>query len=361
MKKLLVVLLALTVFGMFAFAQDEAAAPVYPAVKIGGNFIFYGNFDASATVAAGQNQARLKFDTQVDKNNDLYIELRGNDITKWGADGFGNLYNFKLTTDLTGALAMELPVTVKLTTGYFDTYFTNWGYADTTGWAFYYDWPNGLNNAGQSAAGAFQFDVGAGALNFHYYNDLQFNNLLVGADGTFGDLGFWASYGAFGLDADKANLSKGTVSLEASYAINAGDLKAKVYPFVRYSLATKGALNAGASAGVDYTMFHAAVSADLSNKTGTTADAFGLDHFTVEGAVSPMANFKAGVNAFLNMNKATAANALTGIDLYGSYTFGKAKLLAGYVVGGTDKSTIPLNGDTYGAKNGLYASVGLSF
>lgn len=365
MKKLLIVLLALAVIGVFAFAQDEA--PAGPATTIGGSFWWGGNW-VSGGGFAKPIQTRFGINSKIDKFNTVDIKFRGEGGT-WGSytTPAVKLHIAQLTTDITGALGMELPVTVKLTSGYFDTYFTNWGHADDSGWAFYYSgtgsgWSNGLVNAGQNASGAYQFDIGAGPLNIHYYNDLKFNDLMLGADGAFGPVSFWASYGAFGLNADSANISKGSLSLEGKYALEAGDIKVALYPYFRYALGAKGNLAAagdwtgGIGAGVDYTMFHVALGAAADNfsKAATT----GLSHVVAKLAANPVAGAEVGGIAYMAM---ASSNPLTGIDLYGSYKFGAAQLRAGYVVGGTDKTGLPMDGDNYNVVSGLYATIKVSF
>jgi hypothetical protein len=362
MKKLLVVLLALTLFGVFAFAQDDAAT--FPATTVGGSFIWFSNYDGNA-VTSGPNQARIAFTTKLDANNTVYMSFRAEGgVANWNGYTLPSvkLRNAKLTTDVTGALGIALPVTVKLTTGYFDTYFTNWGYADDAGYAFYYEWPNGLVNGGLNTSGAFQLDLGAGPVNFHYFNDMAFDSLLVGADSAVGPVSFWAAYGATGMDADKENVGKGSLSLEAKYALDAGDLKLAAYPYFRYALGAAGFLPAegdfvaGLGVGVDYTMLHVGLGADLDNFS--KLDTTGLSHVVVQASVAPIAAAKVGVNAYLKMYE---DNALQGIDIYGQYKFGVATVQAGYIVGGTDKNAIPLYGDNPSAANGLYALIAVSF
>jgi len=363
MKKAWIVLISLALLAL--------SIPVFadgPVTKVGVDSIWSATYDLTNNAYAGAaTHARLKFDTQVDKNNDLYIELRGDGNSKnWGSTDF-LLYNWKLTTDVTGALGMSMPVTIKLTTGYFDTYFTNWTGIASNGWDYYKTgnsgWPAKLVNVGMQASGAYQLDIGAGPVNIHYYNDLVFNNLMLGADGSFAGLGFFVSYGAYNIRTSNAGLGKGDVSIETKYTLpKMGDLNAAVALLFRYGLGDS-LFFSSLGASVDYTMFHVGLGASYSstgpNTYGKTGSA--LDHAFFEASVAPTANAKVGVNADMDFGQSTSP--LTGVDIYGNYKFGAAKVQLGYVVAGADKVSLPLDGDNFGspANGGPYLDVDISW
>lgn len=344
---------------LISLALLAVAIPTFadgPTTTIKGDFVWTANWD---TASVGQaTQARLSFDTFIDKNNEVFIQLRGDgDTANWGTDGFKNLYNFKVTSDLTKTMGMDLPVDVKLTAGFFDTYFTGWTGSESNAWDFYMTgnqgWSAKLVNFGMVSQGAVQFDVGAGPVNFHLYTDLLFKTLGIGVDGSFSGLAFWASYGDYNL----ASAGKGDVSIEAKYSLpKMGDLSASANLVFRYGLGDSLFFSAlGAAA--DYSIFHAALGASFSStglasygKTGS-----GLDHAFVEAAIAPVANTKLQVVADLDMNQATSP--LTGIDINGAYNFGATKLQLGYVVGGADKAPVHLDGDNFTFVNGPYVIV----
>ena len=61
-----------------------------------------------------------------------------------------------LTTDVTGALGLDLPITIKTTIGKFEPGFTDWSYVSESGWENYYDWPNKLADVGPFDTGGLQ-------------------------------------------------------------------------------------------------------------------------------------------------------------------------------------------------------------
>lgn len=370
MKRALVVLITLALLAV--------SATVFAETTIKGDFMWFGNYDfdtSPATVNAGDVKGRVKLDTMVDKFNEIYVELRAEGLFVAANDFY--LKNFKLVSDLTGALGLQLPFTAKLTLGYWDTYFTGWWYADSTGWDFYYggpnpslgglvisgaNWSNGLIWSAETKPGAMQFDIGVGPVTLHYYNDLAFTTILAGADATIGPLGVWLSYGAFQQAGKKSPFDFNELSLELKYAFpEMSGFKLALYPFFRYYLNTpvppagdnfSTPFTWGLSAAGDYTMFHLGL--------GVQGDAQAIiDHFFGELSVAPVAGAKIGVNGYFDTH--LTKSILTGIDIYGSYKFGAANLIVGYLIGGTDKLVVPLYNDNPAYKNGLYFGADCSF
>jgi hypothetical protein len=336
--------------------------------------MWFGNYDfdtSPATVNAGDVRGRVKLDTMVDKFNEIYVELRSEGVFSDTNDFY--LKNFKLVTDLTGALGLNLPFTAKLTFGLFDTYFTGWWYADSTGWDFYYggpnpstgglatsgaNWSNGLVWANQLNVGALQFDVGVGPVTLHYYNDLAFNTLLAGADATIGPLGLWLAWGVY----DTKDFSDSDLSLEAKFGLpEMAGFKLNVYPFFRFFFGTpvppagdhlSTPFTAGLSAAVDFTMFHLGL--------GVQGDAQAIiDHFFGELSIAPVTGAKLWVNGYFDTH--LTSSILTGIDIGASYKFGAANLMVAYLIGGTDRLLVPLYNDNPQYRNGLYLGADCSF
>lgn len=363
------------------------SAPLFadaPVVK--GTFMYFGNWDFSATPIdssrSGPANTRVKVDTMVDKNNEVYIELRGEgNFAFWNVAPFGTdfkLYNFKATSDLTKSLGMDMPVDVKLTVGYWDTYFTNWWYADTTGWDFYYGGANptnltGLTNAGanfsnklvwaQPAKGGYQFDVGMGdgAFTLHYFNAFDLNTVLLGADASFMGFGVYVSYGMYNIVANGA--AKGDLSVEAKYDVpEMMGVKLSVYPFFRYSLDSTTAATA-ANKLTNQMTYGASLAANVGMirlAAGIQGDdAYVLDHWFWEASIAPVDGSKIWVNGYFD--QALPTNTMAGIDFGASYKFGAANVLIGYLYGGPSITTVPLYGDNPAFHSGLYAGIDLPF
>jgi hypothetical protein len=374
MKRALVVLITLALLAV--------SATVFAETTIKGTFMWFGNYDffqptktTDITALSGDVQGRVKLDTMVDKFNEIYVELRAEGLFDPANDFY--LKNFKLVSDLTGALGLNLPFTAKLTFGYFDTYFTGWWYAESTGWDFYYggpnpstagilaagktaaNWSNGMVWAGETKPGAMQFDIGVGPVNIHYYNDLAFHTLLAGADATFGPLGVWLAWGVYNTSA----FNDSDLSLELKYAFpEMSGFKLNLYPFFRYYLGTpvpkagdtqSTPFTWGLSAAADYSMFHLGL--------GAQGDAQAIiDHFFGELSVAPVTGAKIWVNGYFDTH-VTLKSILSGIDIGASYKFGAANLMVGYLIGGTDRLKVPLYNDNPQFVNGLYLGADCSF
>jgi hypothetical protein len=350
MKKTWVLLLVLTLVALSVPVFADA-----PVVK--GNFVWFGDFDFSTDpigIASVPTKARLKIDTMVDKNNEVYIELRGEgNVATWGASEF-KVKNFKFSSDLLKTLGLEVPVSVKLTGGYWDTYFTNWWYNDSTGWVFYYggagngaNWANKLVNYGENVNGAFQLDIGAleGKVNVHYYSDTLFTKAALGVDAAFSGFGVYLAYGM-----PTADFATGTVSVEAKYDVpEFAGFKINVAPFFRYAL-SDDTYTWGASVGAGYKMF--SLAAALNGDSVST-----IDHWSVEAAVKPTDAAKIGVVVL------GQPSGLAGVDVNASYAIGPLTMMAGYLFA-VDATTgyFPVFGDLQGfANDGLYVGASISF
>jgi hypothetical protein len=364
MRKTLILLVALAVIGTAAFAD----APTFS-----GEYTWKGNWNADASTA-GAVRERVNFDLKVDKFNELNVQFRFENLptslqtaiytTKATATTneyyatpisayLGNtLQNFKLITDSGGALG--LPVGVKLTTGYFDTYFTNWTYYSQSGYEFYYTgavgWNNKLVYLGQQVAGAAQLDIAAGPVNVHYVQGLDFKNTLIGADASFAGIGVYLAYGAYAVGNN--GFGKGDLSVELSYGLpEMAGFKASVAPYFRYGLADSS-YTYGLSLGADYSIVHFAAGLQGDNVKA-------LNNIVADLYVKPIDGLKAGASVY--MSQALTTPGLEGVDINASYAFGAAKVVLGYVVAGTDKSAISIFGDELSVADGLYLVVNLGF
>lgn len=335
MKKLAVLFIVL---GLLA-----AALPVMAEVEVKGEFWTFANYDFEdpATAASSLVKAEVNLNYKVDEFNTVKLELdsEGGDWPDAVA-----VDDFRVVSDVGGAF--KLPLKITTTFGYFDTYFTDWSYVSMSGWEFYYDWPNLLATDGPDVDFAWQLDVGVGPVNLHWWNDYLFERMMFGVNGGFGPVTAWATFQATFAEG----LGEGTLGVEAKYAGKFGDLALAVPAFFRYNLGSS-AFTWGAGVGVDYSMFHVAAGIE-----GDDVDA--LDNMVFDVSVAPMEGLKAAVSAYFDMH---AANSFTGLAIEVRKSLGALNAILGYVVGGKDKTAIPLYDDNAAFANGLYCGVAISY
>jgi hypothetical protein len=361
MKKLWILLVALTIL---------AAVPMFASdVTLSGELMGYAYTDFGAGSGAGFPKLELNLAAAVDDFNTLKLELDseggdfagGLDLADLDNDGLDNsdppeaieagtdifkgnvaVDDVRLITDWGAALM--LPIGIKTTVGYFDTYFTGWYYYDNTGWTWYYDWPNKVVQQGPDSSGAVQIDIAAGPVNVHWYNDGAGQDFMVGADAAFGGLSAWLAYGATFQDF------AGTLSIEAAYAIM--DM-ANVGAFFRLGLGDDPiTYTYGVNVGAGFGMFHVAAGFE-----GDDVDVW--DNAIAEITVAPTDAAKIAVTMF--SDTAAGADWLQGIDISGRYSVGAAQFFLGYAIAlGADTITAYPNGDQFAA-DGLYAGAYIAY
>jgi len=388
MKKL-TILLALVLLATTAFALDVTTV---------GRFLWFGNWfsmdqkivDSSGDISYG----RIGWDLKVDDFNTINVRLRAEGID-WGSTDDFYLKNFKLVTDITGALGLDLPITVKSTVGLFDTYFTGWWYASMSGWEHYYGgpnaastsgivpqenygmtWANRLVNVGQKSQGAVQFDVGVlEMVTLHAYTDLLGENVLLGADAAFGPVALWLAYGAYAYDYfDKTavNFAKGDLSIEAKvdFPEFVEGLKIGLYPYFRLGLGKVVPVGSfteetpftwGVGLSTDYPVFNMPVRLAAGVQGDNVA---ALDHMIFELSLVPVEAAKIWATAYVDTDSGRK-KALTAFDIAASYKLGAANLILGYIIGGWDLGTInfklPIYGDNAAYSSGFYFGFDCSF
>ena len=335
MKKFLVLLVVLALVAITSplFAGDN--------VTVGGEFLYVKD---STAVDGNFSRAELNISSAVGDYNTVSLELDSE-----GGDWAGTVAvdDFRLATDVFGALGLDLPVTLNTTIGYFDTYFTGWKYVSYSGWDFYYgNWTITGNSLGPVALGAIQADIGVGPVTISYASDFEFQTLRFGASGGFGPVGFYASLGA--SPTAFADLAFNAM---VDYSGSFGDLSLFVPAHFGMDLATD-AIQFGAGVAVDYTsMVHFAV-----GFFGNDVDAF--DNLVIDLSSAPIGDLGIGVSAFLDFAAAATDN-FAGLDVYANYMLGAAKFQVGYAYA-PEFATIPIFGDNHGA-NGLYLVVDIDY
>ena len=332
------------------------------AAEVQGEFWMFGNYDFSTdptTATTSFVKAEANFIYSLDKFTTVKLEIdsEGTGFPTVAVD------DFRIESDLGGAL--NLPVKLKATFGYFDTYFTDWDYVSAMGWESYYgtyNWPNmlatppyGPETGGGGApdtAGAWQVDLGVGPVTLHWWNNFPWTEMLVGLSAAAGPVSGWLTYQDLFVDG----FGNGVIGVEAKYSGKMGDLALAVPAFFRYDLLSK-AYTFGAGVGVDYKIAHVAFGLEGS-------DVKIPNHMVVEASVVPMAGFKAMATAYFAMADyalADTQSAFTAAVIELEKDIGKLKAILGYVIGGEDKIGITVYGDNFGVTNGLYFGLATTY
>jgi len=349
MKKLWILFTALAflVVASPMFAVDHALT---------GDFELLFNREAGAT-GMGLNMARLETTGHLDDFNTLYTELRyANPLSVFGtiSPGTVTLKMFRLNTDLTGALGLNLPFTLKSQVGVWEEVITQWWNQDRAG----YTWVNGSFDNDFSSSGAAQLDLGIGPVVIQYFQDFSLGegtdgekpDSQIGAHGTIGPVSVAAEFGFNNL----TGFSDGEFGVEAKYAATLAGIALAVAPEINYDLMNNAIGKAefkwdvGLSAA--YSMFK--VAAGINGRTDKM-----LDKLVVEAKVAPIANLAIWAAMYMSQS---ATNAFQGVDLMASYKFGVAEFLVGYVIPGTDKTAIPIHAGDATVAEGIYLGVVVS-
>jgi hypothetical protein len=210
MKKLLIVLAILLVAGVGAFADATVGG------EFGAGFIASGNPLSSAGV---MGHGELNVNGAVDDNTSVAIELDW----EYGAIPNVAVDDFRLNSSVLAALGIDAPVSVDLTVGYFDTYFTNWNFVNSSITVVWDDFvgPAGVYNLAMqptaNLAGALK--VGFGAFALHYWNSFNFGNMAVAFSGAVSVLNFLV-----GFAADYAAIGSGTIYAELGANVDLGGI-----------------------------------------------------------------------------------------------------------------------------------------
>jgi hypothetical protein len=333
-----------------ALALLAVALPAVADVTTGAQFYWYGITDLSDAVnsKAAMAKARIKISGNVDEFNTIATEFRfGNGDQLVVGAGVPHVppdwdpaqvrvKKFNLATDITGALGLKLPVTIKSVVGVWESDFYG-TYATRAGWSFV----NGNQYDQNQVNGAAQLDVGIGPVTAHYYQDWDMVDMMAGLNGAFGPVSFWAAYASTNYA-----LGKGNISADAAYTAKFGDIALSVYPAVNYSLEFE-ALAWDAGVKVGFKQFTVAASVG-----GNDTDILDLLEAEVGAAMGKAALWLAFYDQF-------SVDSSYGLDIMGSYKFGAATFYLGYVLAGDGVvKAIPVDGAEWDTKTGgLYAGV----
>jgi hypothetical protein len=334
MKKLWILFtaLALLAVAMPAVAVDVTSGAVFYWHGIAG----MGDDPGAAAV----NKARIKLSGVVDEYNTISTELRWNNGGNTWDPAAVKIKTFKLATDITGALGLDLPVTIKSTVGVWESDFTAWWYATRAGWFF-----AGGFNEDEQKYGAAQLDIGVGPANIHLYQNFL-NTTMLGADAAFGPVGAWVAF-----KGPSDSLGDGALAVELKYEGKFGDLALSAYPALKYDLeASQLGWDFGVKVG--YKMLTVAASAG-----GTDPDFFDKIEAEVGAAFGAAELWVAGYMSL------AATDPFQGLDIMASYKLGAATVYAGYMFcPDTTTVAVPVDGAEWDSTTGgLYLGVKCSF
>jgi len=378
-----------------------------PTVKFSMLGFWWANYDPSVTaaganswMAGGYQRVWPTADVAFDANNTLEIGLRfhSDAITKAVNENAGgmptmdladSLWHFMWTSDLTKSAGMtDLPVDVKVTIGLMDSVLTNWWY-DNNGWEWEYGGWNAKSGSGQtpgtnwdsqlvtinadSAFLGYGLAVGAGPLTFHWVNDFQMQNTLLGVEGAYMGFAAFVSYGIYtGSAYGNSNLA-----IEAKYDVpEMNGIKLTPSAFYRSALQYSHYVFGG-DLTVGYQMFKLIVGA-------TSTDFNSLAHYSGTLFINPSDPAQLWIGAYLDGSTYLGASGgLQAVDIGASYKFGAFKLIVGWVVGGNDQVKGPVqslvdagtqaaqynagnnvtlgNDNVGGIRNGLYFGSAINF
>ena len=294
MKKLTLILVVLLTIGLVgAFAETEVT----------GNFQHQVDTDFESFVP-GWGTNEIYFDADVDDYNSVNLTLEVD-----GDVANPVMHDYYVTTDVTGALGVDAPVSLDTTIGRFDSWITQWSYVTNRGHE--YMWPG---NFTQADGGAIKAALGIDPVNVYWLNNFN-DDFQVGMDGSFADASFALSYTATG-----AAPSEGTVGFDANYNLAIDDMTSVYVPVAAtYSMADD---SYSYSSGVKGTYDMATLGVGVG---GSDADALE----TVTADLNVAATDAATVFAVGVFKLADEYNTM---EFGASYDFGALTLQAGYVL-----------------------------
>jgi hypothetical protein len=381
MKKLLVLLVVLAMVAIASplysqsgdVAECEYCGGVHDwsgphNVVIGGEFQYGNSWNTDGNFA----KVELNINATVGDHNSVQLELDSegddwageneDDAITWGPQSVA-IDDFRVNTDIFGALGLDLPVTLNTTIGYFDTYFTGWKYVSYSGWDFYYgNWPISGNSLGPEAEGAMQADVGVGPVTVSVAAPFNAEVIRAGLSAGFGPVGVYASLGGTLNSVDVDPYEDLVINAMSDFSTSFGDLSLYVPAHVglqfneNFDAGHPFAILwwAGGGVAVDYTsLVHFAAGIDYASSYDTDDGyADGLK-FVADLSSMPIGGLQVGVSAFMDFY---ADAVFSGLDAYVNYKFGAAMFQVGlaYVPDGGD--AIPVLADSF-AVDGVYVGI----
>jgi hypothetical protein len=346
MKKLLIVLAILLVAGAGAFAQEVSVS--------GGTWAgFIANFNP-AGVTGSMEKAEININGSVSDNTSVSIQLDNNEGYPW--DSGVLIDDWRVNSSLLAEMGIDAPVSVDLTFGYFDSYFTNWSmatksYAPLTG-----AWVGTASNyvylgTLPSEALAWEWNIGFGDFGLRYYNTWYFGKMAAAFYGSVaGMVDFIAGY-----VSDYSAIGSGTLFAEVSASLDLGMASLYIPATVAYDLGGSAfAWSSGVNAGI---MDMVTVGVGVSGDTATTA----FEYIVPEITATPIDGLSIYANGMVMLG---GASPFKSVDIGASYAVGPLTVNPGVVIGIDSAYTTYLvdSGEMFGVTGtGMYVLFGVSF
>ena len=294
MKKTIALLTILAAFTSNVFAETG--------VSLDGRFGIVGTESNAAT-------AEINIKSTLDDYTTVEVELdaEGSD---WNNKNI-SLDDFRISSNVAGALGIE-DFDFTVTTGMFDTYFSNSNYVSRTGGENAH-W--GTNSPSTDLA--VQGILSLQGYNIMYWQALGGSAMNFAISGTSIDaLSLLVAY-----SSNYSTFNKGNFAIEGAYSINNESMELKIPLTFSYGLNDNSwHWNSGVALDIESIHFSAGFGGNSTNN---------LTNIIGEVSTSMVEN--ADLYALVYAD-AKASTPLQSIDLGASYKFGKLKLAAGYVV-----------------------------
>jgi hypothetical protein len=293
MKKLTLILVVLLTIGLVGAFADATVSGKLQHQAIGDGETFVGTW--------GTNE--LYFDADVDDYNSVHFALDGID------QGTPGVHDFYVSTDVTGALGLDAPVSLSTKIGRFDNWISGFSYVTNRGHE--YTWPGKL---AQADNGAIMATIGFDPVNVYALHDFN-DNFMFGADASVAGANLYVNYGG-----TYTAPSEGTVGIDANYTLDIDDMTSVYVPAsfeyhlvdetYEWSSGVKGTYDMatlGVGVGGNDTDMLQTVDADLNVAATENANVFAVGVFNLVDSYNTM-------------------------EFGASYAFGALTLQAGYVV-----------------------------
>ena len=350
MKKLTLILVVLLTIGLVgAFAESSFSMSFNYGLTVG---------DGTGGAVQAFDANEINFSGDVDDNTTLNAGL------EYDGGQSANVDEFYAMTDFTGALGLELPVTVTGKVGWMKNWWSNFATITdrATGHDRIYAYApetHMFTYGGGNTNGEIDVEIAMDMLSLHYRQGFDATNIGFGAsssdilpmDGM--SYAMFLNYQA----ADVEDLSTGQIRYDSSFSMDVNEMVSVQVPVNAYFDLDDAATNAYAyGSGVKGTYDMASLAVAFN---GNETEAF--QEMTVQAGATPVEGLD--VYAIGGMDFA-ADDAFQYVDLGGSYAFGGHTFKAGYMVevadGGSAETGVM--GDTYSVNgSGPYVGFSTSF
>jgi hypothetical protein len=314
MKKLFIVLAVFLIAGAGAFADVTVSGGAAGGFQLG----------FSPLSATGKlYQAEINLNAAVTDNTSVSIQLDNAEATPFDSDVI--IDDFRISSNIFGELGLDLPVSLAVTFGYFDTYMCNFQNVNTSWWVYGGGWA-GTNMRYLLATQpdtdlAWEWTLGISDFALRFWNDFGFQQMAVSFGGSVSIVSFIAGYANTLSDASDS----GTIWAEVGANLDLGAATLFIPVNVAIGLPTSG-VTFGWNTGVKAVIIDMiTVQVGVGGDTATTAFQF----IVPEVHAAPIAGLDVYALAWIDL----FGGNFRSIDLGVSYSAGALTLNPGIVIG----------------------------